>query len=78
VNGVSLDAAQLRHQLAVRGLCAVDLAELARLSPPTVSQALRGRPVSPRSVRALVTALDSVPVLPGHEVLITDQAGSGR
>jgi transcriptional regulator with XRE-family HTH domain len=74
VSGVCLEPAQIRHQLAVRGLCASDLAKLAGVSPPTVSQALRGRAVSPRTVRALVLALASVPELPGHEGLIAQRA----
>jgi transcriptional regulator with XRE-family HTH domain len=71
MSGVSLDAAQLRRQLAIRGLCASDLARLAGLSPPTVSQALHGKALSPRTVAALVKALSAVAPLPGHEGLIT-------
>jgi transcriptional regulator with XRE-family HTH domain len=78
VSGVALDAAALRHQLAIRGLCGADLARLARLSPPTVSQALHGRALSPRTVAALVKALGAVDPLPGHESLITSAPAKKR
>ena len=59
--GVVINARELRRQLAIRGLTAVELADLSRLSPATISHSLAGRPVSPRTLRAIVRALDEAP-----------------
>jgi transcriptional regulator with XRE-family HTH domain len=66
----TLDGVELRWQLTLRGMTASDLARLAKVSPPTVSQALRGRPLSPHSVRAIVCALAGVDPLPGSAALV--------
>jgi transcriptional regulator with XRE-family HTH domain len=63
--GVVVNARELRKQMAARGLTSADLAELSRLSPPTVSHALHGRPISPRSMRAIARALDEAPACAG-------------
>lgn len=59
--GVVIHAPELRRQLARRGLTGADLAALSRLSEATVSHALSGRPISPRSLRAIAIALDEAP-----------------
>ncbi len=69
------DAAALQRALAVRGLSGADLARLAKISHPTVSQALRGRPVAMRSFSAIVRALSETDPLPGSSELIADSDG---
>lgn len=59
---VRLNVAELRLQLARRGLAAADLAALSHLSPATISHALNDRPISPRSLRAIAGALEAAPV----------------
>jgi transcriptional regulator with XRE-family HTH domain len=66
----ALDGDELRRQLTLRGMTASDLARLANVSPPTVSQALRGRVLSPHSVRAIICALAGVDPLPGAAALV--------
>jgi transcriptional regulator with XRE-family HTH domain len=66
----ALDGDELRRQLTLRGMTASDLARLAKVSPPTVSQALRGRALSPHSVRAILCALVGVDPLPGSAALV--------
>ena len=71
----SLDGDELRRQLTLRGMTAADLARLASVSAPTVSQALRGRPLSPHSVKAIVNALARVNPLPAAPGLIAAISG---
>lgn len=70
------DPAALRRALALRGLSGADLARLAHLSPPTVSQAVNGRPVAPRTFTAIVRALGTSHPLPGSTELLADAAGT--
>lgn len=70
------DAAALRHALVIRGLSGADLARLAKVSHPTVSQALRGRPVAMRSFTAIVRALSQADPLPGSSELLAGRDGS--
>jgi predicted transcriptional regulator len=60
----------LRRELAVRGLTGYAFAELAGLTPETLSRILGGRPVNTSTVRAIVSALARVPVLAGADKLI--------
>lgn len=68
--GIRIDADRLRRELACRGLYCVDLARLADVSPATVSTAMQGRPVSPRTLRRIAAALLQVPVVPGSGELL--------
>ena len=58
---VKLNPRELRRQIGRRGLTAAELAALSHLSPATVRKALGGRPISPRSLRAIATALEESP-----------------
>lgn len=58
--GVIVDPSRLRQELARRGWSAADLARRAAVSHPTVSAALAGRPIAPRSLGAIARALASV------------------
>lgn len=68
--GYVVDGAELRHQLALRGLSARDLAETSGLSEATISHALSGRPVSVHTIRAVVTTLDRVKPFAGVDALL--------
>lgn len=64
-----------RHVLAVRGLTAADLARLAHISAPTISQARHGRSISARTFKAVVRALADAEPLPGSmELLAADES----
>jgi hypothetical protein len=69
--GVVISAARLRYELARRGWCGCDLARAAGISAPTVSAAIAGRPVAPRTVRRIAQALaDASPVDGVDELLV--------
>jgi transcriptional regulator with XRE-family HTH domain len=57
-----VDPERLRHELAIRGLDAIDLARKAHLSPATVSAALAGKPIAASSLRLMAGALQATPV----------------
>lgn len=54
---ISVNAGQLRLEMALRGWDAVDLARASRLSPATVSIALAGKPISAKSVGLIAKAI---------------------
>ncbi|MHB1500177.1 MAG: helix-turn-helix domain-containing protein [Candidatus Dormibacteria bacterium] len=54
---VVLAADRLRFELARRGWGNADLARAARVSAPTVTAALSGRPVAPRTLMRIAVAL---------------------
>jgi transcriptional regulator with XRE-family HTH domain len=58
---VRLRPREFRRALGRRGLTATDLAGLSGLSASTIRKALAGRPISPRSLRAILIALDEAP-----------------
>lgn len=68
--GLKVNGDELRRQLEIRGLLARDLAELAGLSPASVSHALAGRSISPRTFRAITRALAQTDPAPGAEALL--------
>lgn len=57
-----LNAEVLRHEAALRGWSASDLAKEAGLSDATVSSALAGKPISAASLKLMATALKRAPV----------------
>jgi hypothetical protein len=57
----SLNAEQLRLEMALRGWDAVDLARASRLSTATVSTALAGKPIAAKSVAQIATAITQTP-----------------
>ncbi len=73
---ITLDGAELRRQLAVRGIGQSQLAQVAGVAPSVVSGALHGRPLAPRTVGRLARALaaiepirlDRLEALLGHKV----------
>lgn len=65
-----LNGTRLRHEMARRGLHAIDLARLAKVSDATVSHALRGRRLRAHTVRKMALALTHVPVVDGIDELV--------
>lgn len=65
-----INAAMLRHHLAVRGWTASDLAAHARLSEATCSHVITGRLVSERTLKKICIALSREDPLPGAEELV--------
>jgi transcriptional regulator with XRE-family HTH domain len=68
--GTRLDAAQLDHQLAIRGVTQRRFSEVAGLPEVTLSQARHGRPVAARTLAKIAAALVMIPVLPGGADLL--------
>jgi transcriptional regulator with XRE-family HTH domain len=60
---VRLQPDRLRFEMARRGLSATELARVAKLSHPTVSAALAGRPISATSLQLIAAALARLPVV---------------
>lgn len=58
---LSVNARQLRLEMALRGWDAVDLARASRLSTATVSTALAGKPIAAKSVAQIATAITQHP-----------------
>lgn len=56
-----LDALELRRAMALRGLLAQDLCRLAGIAEPTLSGALRGRPVTGTTIGRIARALADMP-----------------
>lgn len=73
---VRLDAARLRRERDRRAWTNAELAAAAGVSNPTVTSALAGRPVSPRTLRLLARALVAAPALADVEVLLPVQEGN--
>jgi transcriptional regulator with XRE-family HTH domain len=65
--GVSIDSDRLRLEMARRGLDGRQLAELARVTPATISHALNRKRVGLKTVRALAKALATTPPLQGAD-----------
>lgn len=55
------------------GLEACDLAQLARLSPATLTAALKGTPVSQRTVRKIALVIARTPVIPEALELLDEE-----
>jgi transcriptional regulator with XRE-family HTH domain len=71
---VRVNRARLLHEMACRGWHATDLARQARLSDATVSHVMRGRPVSPHTLRKVAQALVRTEPVPGLDALVDFEA----
>ncbi len=67
---VVLAADRLRFELARRGWGNADLARAARVSAPTVTAALSGRPVAPRTLMRIAVALADTPPVAGVDDIL--------
>ena len=70
---VRFDVSHFVKQLHMRGLSCCELAREAGVSPPTVSAAAAGRPISVRSARLIALALFNVEPIPGMNELVNDR-----
>jgi transcriptional regulator with XRE-family HTH domain len=70
MSSARIKADRLRLELARRGWHASDLAFAAAVSPPTITSALHGRPVSSRTIAKIATALTRAPIIAGVEDLL--------
>jgi hypothetical protein len=71
--GLRLDGARFRRELRVRGVTAGTVARVARVSPNTLTRCLNGAPISERTLREIVRALTSMPVLQGASELLAPE-----
>ena len=65
-----VDTARFRRALYVRGVTAGEVARAADVAPNTISRILAGAPITVATLRAVVRALASLPLLPGVDELI--------
>jgi transcriptional regulator with XRE-family HTH domain len=76
--GVVVHTGRLKLEMARRAWSATDLARESGVSRPTISAALAGRAVSPRSVGLIARALARVPAEPVIDTLLLgDRDGLG-
>lgn len=68
--GIVISSRGLERELARRGWTHADLAKAAGVSSPTISAALAGHPLSPRTLRCIVEALSTTPPLDGVDRLL--------
>ncbi len=74
---VVIHPGRLRQEMARRGWNASDLAREASLSPPTVSAALAGRAIAPKSLFRIAEALVRAPTIDVVDVLLMSDRGPG-
>jgi transcriptional regulator with XRE-family HTH domain len=67
---IVLSPERLRMEMARRCWSGSELARASGLSAPTVSAALGGRPIAPRTLRLIAQALARAPVVDGADRLI--------
>ncbi|MHB8313922.1 MAG: hypothetical protein ACYDD0_11610 [Candidatus Dormibacteria bacterium] len=61
---------RLRLEIARRGWGNADLARAAKVSAPTITAALAGRPVAPRTVLRIAIALAETPPVTGVDSIL--------
>ncbi len=66
------DREKLRRGLMARGLTLSELSRLARVSPPSVTSALAGRPVNMTTAVRIANALKAHPTRPELEDFLPD------
>jgi hypothetical protein len=72
--GLRLDGARLRRELYIRGCTAATIARLATLSPNTLTRCLAGDAIRQQTLRELVRALATMPVLDvAHELVVSPE-----
>jgi transcriptional regulator with XRE-family HTH domain len=75
---IRLDAGRLRRERDRRAWTNAELAAAAGVSNPTVTAALAGRAVSPRTLRLLARALASCPAVENVEALLSAPGGAAQ
>jgi transcriptional regulator with XRE-family HTH domain len=67
---ISLNEGKVLAALGARGLSASAFAELAGVSPNTLTRVFSGQPISTKSARKIAETLDKVPVVLGLSELL--------
>jgi transcriptional regulator with XRE-family HTH domain len=67
---VRLSTSRLRYELARRGWGHSDLARVAGISAPTVSAAMAGKAMAPRTLKRIAAALVATPPVDGVDDLL--------
>jgi predicted transcriptional regulator len=67
-----LDGARFRHELRIRAVTAGAVAKVARVSPNTVTRCLSGAPIRESTLREVIRALMSMPVMRGSELVAVE------
>ena len=70
---VLIDVERLRRELSRRGWGQCDLARAAGISAPTVTAAVSGKAIAPRTLRLIAIALSSKDPIPGVDELLPGQ-----
>jgi DNA-binding Xre family transcriptional regulator len=70
MSGLQLAPHRLHIEMARRGLRGSDLAQIAKISPATVSHALNGRRIATSTLHKLAIALSQVPALAAVDDLL--------
>ena len=72
--GVRVNIPRLRREMALRGWRPTDLAHVAGLSAGTMTAVMKGRPISPRTLRRIAGALQRHAIVPGLADLLQEEA----
>jgi transcriptional regulator with XRE-family HTH domain len=73
VAALRLDGGRFRREMARRGASARDVSRVSGVAPNTLTRCLNGAPISVGTLRAVATALYSMPVLQGVDELIATE-----
>ncbi len=76
VVGIIMNVERLRHEMALRAWSASRLADRCGISRPSVTNALKGRPLKPATLRKIIRAIDSTDALRGADKLLSIRCGS--
>ena len=68
--GIVVDVDGLRRELALRTWSASDLAEIAGVSRPSVTNALKARPIKPATLRKIIIALNASAAIDGADRIL--------
>lgn len=72
--GVYVNVSRLRKEIARRGWRPTDLGRAAGVSAGTMTAVMKGRAVSPQTLRRIAVALRRHETVPGLDLLLSDSA----
>ena len=73
-----VEPVQLRHAMRIRGLTGAELARRAGVSQATISHALNGHRIHPATLRAIDSALRSMPPVDDAAALVAREDAEPR
>jgi transcriptional regulator with XRE-family HTH domain len=68
--GIVVDVDRLRREMALRTWSASDLAEIAGVSRPSVTNALKARAIRPATLRKIIIALNASKAIDGADRIL--------